>query len=146
MTGLCQTAVPPARTLHRNQTVRNSNVAGRRLATQVLVGQAAITLLAALSFGLLQDPRAGVAAGFGGLVVLLPTLYVAVTVFVRGARAIGQQALGVLYRAQVGKWILVALLFVLGALWFGENFLPLMLGCMACLAVNWLMLAITSSN
>lgn len=105
-----------------------------------------MALFIALGFWLFQDARAGAAAGFGGLVVLLPTLYVAVVVFVRGARATGQQALGVFYRAAAGKWVLTALLFVLGVLWFGDNFAPLMLGSMACLVVNWLMLAITSSN
>lgn len=105
--------------------------------------QAGMTLLMGVMFLLWQGPHAAAAAGFGGVVVMVPTLYVAFQMFVRGASASGQQALGVLYRAEAGKLILTALLFALGALWFGSYFAPLMLTSMACLAVNWLMLAVT---
>ena len=52
-----------------------------------------------------------------------------------------KQALGELYRAELGKLLLTALMFVIGALFFGQHYAALMLTCVACLAMNWVVLA-----
>ena len=56
------------------------------------------------------------------------------------------EVLGAFYRAEVGKLFLTLLLFLLGARWFGEHFAPLMLTCVACLAMNWVMLAVAKDT
>jgi len=42
--------------------------------------------------------------------------------------------------------LLTAFLFFIGARLFGEHFAPLMLTCMACLAMNWVMLAVAKNT
>ena len=82
------------------------------------------------------------AALFGGLAVFLPSLW-----FWRRAQASSgstdaKQALGALYVAEIGKLVLVGLMLWLGALLFRTHYLALMLTCMACLAMNWVLLAV----
>ena len=43
------------------------------------------------------------------------------------------------------KLVLTALLFWIGAKWFGQHFAPLILTSIACLAMNWVMVAVTKS-
>ena len=82
------------------------------------------------------------AALFGGLAVFLPSLW-----FWRRAQATAgntdaRKALGALYVAEIGKLVLVGLMLWLGALLFKTHYLALMLTCMACLAMNWVLLAV----
>jgi len=82
------------------------------------------------------------AALFGGLAVFLPSLW-----FWRRARKSAtttdaKVALGALYVAELGKLVLVALLLYVGALVFKTHYLALMMTCMACLAMNWVLLAV----
>jgi ATP synthase protein I len=81
------------------------------------------------------------AALFGGLVVVVPTLYFAFRLRLRREGLDAKQALGELYRAEMGKLLLTALMFVVGALIFGQHYAALMLTCIACLAMNWVVLA-----
>lgn len=85
---------------------------------------------------------AAAAALFGGMVAILPALYFAVRVGLRRNSAQTKEILGVFYRAELGKLLLTALLFFIGALLFGKHFAPLMLTCVACLAMNWVVLAV----
>ena len=84
------------------------------------------------------------AALFGGLAVFLPSLW-----FWRKARGASgntdaRKALGALYVAEIGKLVLVGLMLWMGALLFRTptQFMALMLTCMACLAMNWVLLAV----
>lgn len=117
----------------------NSITASRKLAVSVVVWQIAIALVSAALFWL-RGPGAAAAALFGGAVIFVPTAWFALAVMVRGAATMPRKMPGVFYRAEVTKLILMALGFVLGALWFGNRFVPLILTSMACLAVNWGML------
>ena len=85
---------------------------------------------------------AAAAARFGGMVAILPALYFAVRIGLRRDSTQAKEILGVFYRAELGKLLLTALLFFIGALLFGKHFAPLMLTCVACLAMNWVMLAV----
>ena len=82
------------------------------------------------------------AALFGGLAVLLPSLWF----WRRAAKSAGttdaKAALGALYVAELGKLVLVVLMLYVGALLFKAHYLALMLTCMACLAMNWVLLAV----
>ncbi len=76
-------------------------------------------------------------------VVIAPTIYFAAKVGLQRSNA--AEVLGAFYKAEVGKLILTALLFWIGALLFGPHFAPLMITCIACLAMNWVMLAVTKT-
>jgi ATP synthase protein I len=86
---------------------------------------------------------AALAALFGGVVVIVPTVYFAAKVHLRADGATAAEVLGAFYRAEVGKLILTALLFWIGALLFGRYFAPLIITSVACLAMNWVMVAVT---
>ena len=86
------------------------------------------------------------AALYGGMVAFIPATYFSVRVGMRHGEAEARQVLGNLYRAELGKLLLTALFFFAGALVFGKHFAALMLTCVACLAMNWLVLALARSD
>jgi len=106
------------------------------------VAQAMITALAATVTWLLLGRSASLAALYGGMVAIVPTLYFAVRVGNRRKTSQAKEILGAFYEAELVKLLLTAFLFLIGALLFGKHFAPLMLTCVACLAMNWLMLAV----
>lgn len=113
----------------------------------VLCGaQIITTAMAALIAWMVSGKEASVAALFGGAVAIAPAAYFATYIHLRGRGSQAGEILGGFYRAELGKLLLTALLFFIGALLFGKHFAPLMLTCMACLAMNWLMLAVASSE
>jgi F0F1-type ATP synthase assembly protein I len=116
---------------------------GRSPAMALCGLQALTALIGALVAFAVAGGSAASAALFGGLVIVAPGGYFAAQVQLRAKSAHAGKALGVFYRAETGKLILVALGFWIGALWFGQHFAPLMLTAMACLAVNGLLLAVT---
>lgn len=123
----------------------NSLAASRRIASRIVVWQVVVALLVAAAF-LLKGVHAAAAALYGGVVIIVPTTYFALAVLVRNARVQARRVPGVFYRAEVIKLVLMALGFLVGALWFGNMFAPLIVTSMACLAVNWLMLAALKSK
>jgi ATP synthase protein I len=111
-------------------------------ASALCAAQGITTALATAVTWAMSDSAAAMAALFGGLVVLIPTLYFAFRVGLRGNAATAKEALGALYQGELVKLLLTALMFLVGALLFGKHFAPLMLTCMACLAMNWVILAV----
>lgn len=89
---------------------------------------------------------AAMAAAFGGLTAIVPALYFMLKVAGLGPVAEGKKVLSTFYRAEVVKLALTALLFAIGAKWFGANFAPLMLTCVACLAMNWVTLLVVANK
>src|SRR5262249_10842130 len=85
---------------------------------------------------------AALAALYGGMVAIVPALYFAFRVGMRRRATEAKEILGAFYQAGLIKLLLTAFLFLIGALLFGEYFAPLMLTCVACLAMNWLVLAL----
>ena len=116
---------------------------GRSTAGALVTAQVLTAAIGAVIVWIGWGPAAARAAGFGGVVVIAPTVYFAAKVGLRAGRSDAGQVLGAFYRAEAGKLILTALLFWIGALLFGRNFAPLMITCIACLAMNWVMLAVT---
>src|ERR1700752_799482 len=111
-----------------------------------LVGAQSLTAAVAALVVLIGWGRdAALAALFGGIAVIAPTVYFAAKVRFRAGGATAAEVLGAFYRAEVGKLILTALLFWIGALLFGPHFAPLILTSIACLAMNWVMVAVTRS-
>ena len=121
---------------------------GLRGASPALVlclAQIAVALVAGAIAGVSRGRAAAAAALFGGLVVIVPSAYFAAKVFLRAGKT-GAEVLGAFYRAEVVKLVLTALLFWIGTVMFAAQFAPLMLTCIACLAMNWLVVALTRSG
>ncbi|MBS0194134.1 MAG: ATP synthase subunit I [Proteobacteria bacterium] len=108
------------------------------------VAQLLTTALAVAFVGLAWGGAAALAALFGGLIAILPAAYFALKVAALGPVAEASRVLRTFYRAEAMKLLLTAVLFALGARWFGEHFAPLMLTCVACLAMNWVVLVVTT--
>lgn len=123
----------------------NSITVGRRLAVSVVAWQVVVAGVSSALFLWLRGGAAALAALFGGAVVVVPTAWFALAVLVRGAWVPPHKVPGVFYRAEVTKFVFMALGFALGASWFGDRFAALILTSAACLAVQWVML-LTSRN
>jgi F0F1-type ATP synthase assembly protein I len=117
---------------------RNDAPPARKLATlQGLAIAVCVTVAAALG------GRAEAAAAlFGGLAVLLPSLWFWRRAQKSSGTTDARKALGALYVAEMGKLVLVVSMLYVGALLFKGHYLALMLTCMACLAMNWVLLAV----
>jgi ATP synthase protein I len=119
---------------------------GGSLGWGLCAAQAITTVIATVIVWVAWGPPAALAALFGGLVAIVPTLYFAAKIYLRSGGATAAEVLGAFYRAEVGKMILTALLFWIGALMFGQHFAPLIITCMACLAMNWVMVWLTRAD
>jgi F0F1-type ATP synthase assembly protein I len=126
-------------------TEGTGSVRGGSTAWALLGGQALTAAIAGLVVWIGWGPAASLAAMFGGITVILPTLYFAAKVHLRAGNATAAEVLGTFYRAEVMKLVLTALLFWIGAKWFGQHFAALILTTIACLAVNWVMVAVTKN-
>jgi ATP synthase protein I len=115
---------------------------GRSAASALLGAQALTAALAGGIAWIAGGPAAALAALFGGLAVLLPTVYFAAKVHFR-AGGTAAELLGAFYRAEAGKLVLTMVMFGIGAKLFGQHFAPLMLTSVACIAMNWLIVALT---
>jgi len=81
------------------------------------------------------------AALFGGLTAVGPTLYFAYRVFVRRHEATPQDVVGAVFRGEMGKIALTGVLFFFGVAVFAEQFFALLGTYAACLLAYWLVLA-----
>ena len=117
---------------------------GGSLALGLVGAQAGTAALAsAVTWGF-WGAEAAAAALFGGMAVLLPTLYFAAKVYLRAKEPKdAKDVLGTFYKAEIGKLLLIALMFGIGAKVFGAHFAPLILTSIACLAMNWVMVAVS---
>jgi ATP synthase protein I len=107
---------------------------GIGLAWAVCAAQVCIGLVAALIAGMLDGPGAALAAAYGGLVAIVPTLYFALRVYARRRSNEPRDIVGSFYRGEIGKMALTALMFFFGVVGFGEQFLALLCAYVACLA------------
>jgi ATP synthase protein I len=123
----------------------SGSVRGGSTAWALLGGQALTAAVAGLLVWIGWGPAAALAAMFGGMVVILPTLYFAAKVYLRAGNATAAEVLGTFYRAEAMKLVLTVVLFGAGAKWFGQHFAPLILTAIACMAVNWVMVAVTKN-
>jgi len=120
------------------------DIRGISLALVLCGAQVVTTAIAVLIAWTISGNAASIAALFGGVVAIVPAAYFAVKVYPRRPGAQAREILGAFYRAELGKLLLTALLFLIGALLFGKHFAPLMFTCIACLAMHWLILAVAA--
>lgn len=118
----------------------NSLAAGRRLAVQVLLAQVAVAVIAGLAF-LARGVPAAAGALAGGLVVAIGTGLLALPVFAPalagGGTMLARFALGTLL-----KWVVVIVGFYLILAYWRLPALPALVGLVAALLVNLVILGI----
>jgi ATP synthase protein I len=120
--------------------VDNSLAAGRRLALQVVLGQAAVALIAGAAF-LVQGVHEAIAALAGGLLVTAGTGLLALRVFAPALAGPGSM----LARFAVGtllKWIVVIVGFYLILAYWQLPALPALVGLVAAVLINLLVLGL----
>jgi len=116
---------------------------GGSLALGLIAAQAITAAVATVVVAVFWGGAAALAALFGGITVIVLTLYFVAKVYLRaGGTPETKDVLGAFYKAEVGKLLLIALMFAIGAKVFGAHFAPLILTAIACLAMNWVMVAV----
>lgn len=116
---------------------------GMSLAYGLCAAQLGLGMVAALVCYAFSGKESAAAAFYGALVAVIPSLYFAGKVFFSGRNDRPLEVLGAVYIGEAGKFVLAALMFIVGAKLFPEHFLALILTFIACLSVYWLMLAIS---
>lgn len=115
---------------------------GFRTALKVCALQAIFGSVWALLTLLHAGVDAGLAALWGAACAVLPTLYMALRVFLRRRGDAPREILGAFYQAAAGKFVLAGVCFWIGARGFPAHFLALMLAYLACLMAYWVAVAV----
>lgn len=110
---------------------------------KILAGQAGVTLVAAVVFGLAMGGEAALGALAGGSISLVLSLWMALRVFSVPAEAGPQAMLSAFVKAEAIKLVMAVVLFSAAVIFLGHVFLPLVVTFVATLAVNWLALIFT---
>ena len=112
----------------------------RRLALGVVLGQAGVTVTAALCAWGIADPRAALSALLGGGIATAGSLAMARLVFGGGAGADARRVLGAFYLGEALKLAVVIVLFVLVLKWVRVAPLAMFAAFAATLLVYWIAL------
>lgn len=113
---------------------------GAHLAYALFAAQLSIGLVAATLWWAANGARDGYAALFGATIAIVPGLFFALRLW-SGQAQLSSRAMGrALVAGELGKLALTAILFLLAALTFGEQFVPLITTYIACLSSYWLAL------
>lgn len=110
-------------------------VAGPRLARKIVLAQLVTGAVVAGAAGLWAGPRAAAAAALGAVAIVLGSLLLARTLVGGGIQS-ATGALGGLLLGMVGKWVLVAAVFVLAIGILKLPVLPLLAGLAAAVVAS----------
>lgn len=113
------------------------------LAFAVLGAQLTMGLVCAAGFGGLRGADAAAAAFFGAIVAAVPGFWMALWMLPRRRAIDARKMARAFYMGEFGKLGLTVGLFFAAALLFGQQFLPLLVTYVACLACYWLALMMT---
>ena len=100
-------------------------------------------LVGAAVFGALDGPKAAAAAFFGALAAAVPGFWMALWMLPRRREIDARRMARAFYMGEFGKLGLTIGLFFAAALLFGQQFLPVLVTYVACLACYWLALILT---
>lgn len=114
---------------------------GPAQARWVCLAQLCIAALAAAVCASLQGLASALAAFWGGLTAMLPVLYFAWRALARRTQAGPAEVVGAMYRGEIGKIALTAVMFWIGVQMFAGQFLALLVTFAACQLAWWLALA-----
>ena len=129
----------------RTGFVSNNLRAPSQLKQTVLI-PAGITLAVALLLGFIGH-TAAVSALAGGLIVVLANAYTTGRVFARADKEPAEQALSTLYRAEVGKLLMIGALFAaVFAGWKNVNVVAFLAGCAAVMITAPIAVAFSKAN
>ncbi len=110
---------------------------------KILIGQLAVTVLAAALWWLCAGGQEAVGALAGGSISLVLTSLFALRVFAVSPDAGAQAMLSAFVRAEATKIVLAVVLFSAAAIFLSHVYIPLISTFLATLAVNWLALLFT---
>jgi len=120
--------------------MRQLRLRGVNLAYALFCAQLSIGLVAAILWWATHNARHAYAALFGAAIAIVPGLFLALRLWSRksqnSSRAMGRA----LVAGELGKLVLTATLFLVAALTFGKQFVPLITTYIACLSCYWLAL------
>jgi len=116
-------------------------LAARRLAFKVVLGQAAVTLVAALVGWTLGGSHAGISAALGGAIGTVASLGMALLVFARRSPASAARILGMFYAGELVKVALAIVSFVLVLKLASAAPGPMFGAYIATFVVYWIVLA-----
>lgn len=111
------------------------------LVRAVCLNQLSIAAGLAVLIGVLWGLRHALAAAFGGMTAVVPTLYFAYRLFVMPHDATAADQVGAAFRGEIGKFALTAALFWLGAVMFAGQFAALLGTYAATLLAYWRVMA-----
>lgn len=111
------------------------------MAIAVCLTQVVIAMLAAALAAMRWGKPEALAALFGGAVAVIPTAYFALRVFVRRGEETPADIVGAVFRGEIGKFALTAVMFWIGVMMFAKQFLVLLATYAACLLAYWVVLA-----
>ena len=110
---------------------------GAAIARAVCLVQLGIIGISALLTAAIWGKPQAIAALYGGLVAVMSSAYFALHALIRSEGKAPAQVVGAFYRGEVGKFVLTAALFAIGAKLFAQEFLFLMLTFVVCQLVYW---------
>ena len=116
-------------------------LSGADLAKGVCLAQLAIAGTVALVAALVWGRPQAIAALYGGAVALVPTAYFALRVFRRRADETPDEIVGAIFRGEIGKFALTAVMFAIGVKVFAAQFPALLAAYTACLLAYWIVMA-----
>jgi ATP synthase protein I len=114
---------------------------GAGLARSVCLAQLAIAGIVALTIALIWNRAQAAAALYGGAAACVPTLYFALRVFWRRAGETPNEVVGAIFRGEIGKFALTAVMFAIGVKVFAAQFPALLAAYTACLLAYWIVMA-----
>jgi len=114
--------------------------AARRLAYKVVLGQAAVTLIAALVGWLASGRIAGLSALLGGAIATAASLAMVAVAFRQAAAASPARLLGTFFGGEALKLVVVVVLFVVVLRWLHPAPIALLATYGATFVVYWLAL------
>jgi len=110
---------------------------GAAIARAVCLVQLGILGISALLTAAIWGKPQAIAALYGGLVAVMSSAYFALHALIRSEGKAPAQVVGAFYRGEVGKFVLTAALFAIGAKLFAQEFLFLMSTFAVCQLVYW---------
>lgn len=116
-------------------------MSGPEQARAVCLAQLGIAALTAVACGGCYGMSYAIASLWGGLTAILPTLYFAWRALVRRPQETPADVVGAVFRGEIGKIALTAVLFWFGVMLFAGQFLALLVTFAACQLAWWLVVA-----
>ncbi|MFT4045740.1 MAG: ATP synthase subunit I [Solimonas sp.] len=116
-------------------------MSGPAPARAVCLAQLVIAMLTAAACGGYYGMSGAIAALWGGLTAVVPTVYFAWRALARRAQETPADVVGAMFRGEIGRVALTAVLFWFGVMLFAGRFLALLVTFAACQLAWWLVLA-----